>query len=433
MRRLLLVDDEPYIVDLLYEMFSQKTDLDLEICKAYTSQEALDWLGRVEIDVVLSDIRMPGMSGLELIGRIRESWPLCRVILLTGYRKFDYIYQAEKYPGVTYLLKTEDDDVILDAVRTQLRAMEEDLRGRSLVEESSAKIELLACNILLGGVAKGRIEWESVSQSDFDAHGLPILVDRPFLLMCGRFCGGGAERIQRLTPVYSLIKMHMSHTYRIAQWSEDGLEIFWIMQPKDNARPESPSQENMNVKVRNLLEDIQQVCLDKLNSAISFVLDSRFAKLSDLKNRVVRLSELSRYRLVSEEPVILTLGNGREEELGEKSLEKLINNIKRYVRSNISSDLSLTEISDKMFYNASYISRVFKHVEGINLSEFVLLERINRACDLLSDSLWTINEISTAVGFKSPQYFATVFKKHTELTPNQYREDTRKYGQNKQK
>lgn len=425
MRRLLLVDDEPYVVDWLYEMFSQETDLDLEICKAYTTQEAIEWLAKVKIDVVLSDIRMPGMSGLELIGYIRESWPLCRVILLTGHRSFDYIYQADKYTDVTYLLKTEDDDVILESVRTQLRAIEKELRGQNLVEESSAKIELLACNILLGGIAKGLIDWESVSQPDFDAHGLSLNVDRPFLLMCGMFSdGGGVKRIQQLAPIYSLMKIYMSHAYRILQWSEDGREIFWIIQPLDSAWPESLGQEI--IKVRDLLEDIQQVCLDKQMGVISFVLDRRLTELSELKNRVARLSELSRYRLVSEEPVILTIGNGYGEELGEESLTKLIKNIKRYVRSNLSNALSLTEISDKMFYNASYISRVFKRIEGINLSDFVLLERMNRACEFLSDSSKTINEISVSVGFKSPQYFATVFKKHAELTPNQYRDNTRR-------
>lgn len=426
MRRLLIVDDEPYVVDWLYEMFSQETGLDLDICKAYTTQEALEWLSRAKIDVVLSDIRMPGMSGLELMGHIRASWPLSRVILLTGYRNFDYIYQSDKYPDVTYLLKTEDDDVILGAVRTQLRAIEEELRGQNLVEESSAKIELLACNILLGGVAKGRIDCESLLQSDFDTHGLLLSVDRPFLLLCGKLFndGSGVNRIQQLAPIYSLMKMHMSHTYRIVQWSEDGQDIFWIIQPLENAWLENLGLEI--IKVRDLLEDIQQVCIDTLNSVISFVLDHRLTEFSEMKNRVARLSELSRYRLVSEDPVILTTGNGRGEELGEESLTKLINNIKRYVRSNLNSALSLTEISDKMFYNASYISRVFKRIEGINLSEFVLLERINRACALLSDGQGTINEISAAVGFKSPQYFATVFKKHTELTPNQYRENTRR-------
>jgi len=119
--------------------------------------------------------------------------------------------------------------------------------------------------------------------------------------------------------------------------------------------------------------------------------------------------------------------------LYESSQRQLINSIKNYVRSNLNGNLSLTVISDQVFYNTSYISRMFKRIEGINFSEFVMLERLNKACDLLACDSGTINQISLAVGFESPQYFATVFKKHTECTPNQYKVNMRKCRQIKQK
>ena len=56
--------------------------------------EALNILDKVRIDVVLSDIHMPGMDGIQLLKRIKEQWPECRVILLTGYSEL-YLFSCK--------------------------------------------------------------------------------------------------------------------------------------------------------------------------------------------------------------------------------------------------------------------------------------------------------------------------------------------------
>ena len=65
------------------------------------------------MDVVLSDIHMPGMDGLQLLEQIHRNWPNCSVIFLTGYNDFDLVYQAIKYPGTKYILKSEPHDKVL--------------------------------------------------------------------------------------------------------------------------------------------------------------------------------------------------------------------------------------------------------------------------------------------------------------------------------
>ncbi len=80
MHRLLIVDDEPYTVDGLYEMLEEADLPELELYRAYSAIEAIEWLNRIKIDIVLSDIRMPGMDGLRLLKEIRARWPRCKVI-----------------------------------------------------------------------------------------------------------------------------------------------------------------------------------------------------------------------------------------------------------------------------------------------------------------------------------------------------------------
>ena len=133
MYRLLIVDDEKEILDWLTELFQETAEMDLDVYKAASGQAALDILNRTKIDIVLTDIRMPGLSGLQLLERIRGRWPLCRVIFLTGYNEFDYVYSAIKYDGVGYLLKTEEDEVILNTVRQAVN----ELDGRMQIGRAS--------------------------------------------------------------------------------------------------------------------------------------------------------------------------------------------------------------------------------------------------------------------------------------------------------
>jgi two-component system response regulator YesN len=74
--------------------------LRLDIYRAYSAIEGLEWLNRTKIDIVLTDIRMPGMSGLELHERVVRQWPRCRVIFLTGFTQFNYIQTAMRGGGV---------------------------------------------------------------------------------------------------------------------------------------------------------------------------------------------------------------------------------------------------------------------------------------------------------------------------------------------
>ena len=98
MQRMLIVDDEPVILDGLYAFFQKANLQDMEIMKAYSAYEAIDWLNSVKVDIVLSDICMPGMDGMQLIEQIMDRWPRCKVLLLTGHNEFDYAHQAIRNP-----------------------------------------------------------------------------------------------------------------------------------------------------------------------------------------------------------------------------------------------------------------------------------------------------------------------------------------------
>ena len=119
-RNLLIVDDEREILSWLEELFLYEFDREIGVFVANSAPEALELLNCVKFDVVLTDIRMPAMDGIALFGHIKENWPRCRVVFLTGYRDFDNMYELFRHKNIRYILKSEKDEVIQDTVRQAL-------------------------------------------------------------------------------------------------------------------------------------------------------------------------------------------------------------------------------------------------------------------------------------------------------------------------
>jgi len=124
MHRLLIVDDEKHVIDSLSDLFREQTGIDVEVHTAVNGYDALKIMESVPVDVVLLDIRMPGLSGIDVYDKINAFLPSCRVIFLTGYSNFEYIYHIVNNKNVMYLLKTETNDKIIAVVKDALSDIE---------------------------------------------------------------------------------------------------------------------------------------------------------------------------------------------------------------------------------------------------------------------------------------------------------------------
>ena len=113
----------------------------------------------------------------------------------------------------------------------------------------------------------------------------------------------------------------------------------------------------------------------------------------------------------------------------DKDSQNTIDFIKNYIHEHIDSDLSLNTLSQTVYLNSTYFSRLFKNATGVTLTEYLLQARIDAAKKLLLKPGKKIQDIALAVGIDSPTYFARIFKKATGYTPQEYR--TFFYGEHK--
>lgn len=103
---ILLVDDEP---DILEAMKDVLVPLGYEVSCAQDPLVALDIAGKQQLDIVITDINMPGMDGIELLQRLKEARPLLQVIMITAFSTREKIQACLEAGAIDYLLKPLDD------------------------------------------------------------------------------------------------------------------------------------------------------------------------------------------------------------------------------------------------------------------------------------------------------------------------------------
>ncbi len=126
--RVLLVDDEKDFVEMLSLRLNEVGE---KVTAAYSGKECLETLENKEIDVVVLDIKMPGMDGMEALREIKKRFPLVEVIMLTGHGSTETAVEGMKMGAFDYLMKPADFDDLttkLEAARKRKDEQEERIR-----------------------------------------------------------------------------------------------------------------------------------------------------------------------------------------------------------------------------------------------------------------------------------------------------------------
>ncbi len=117
MIRIVIADDQELIRESLKIVLSANEDMEV-VGLAGNGQEALDLVKKEKPDVVLMDIRMPVMDGVECTRQVKELYPNTRIIILTTFDDDEYVFGAIKYGASGYLLKGMSMKELADAIRT---------------------------------------------------------------------------------------------------------------------------------------------------------------------------------------------------------------------------------------------------------------------------------------------------------------------------
>ncbi|MEK4326815.1 response regulator [Paenibacillus sp. FSL R7-0297] len=268
MHQILLIDDEPYVVDDL-SISLPWTEMGFEqVHTAYSGYEALELLQRYPIDIVVTDINMPEISGIELIASIRSRWKHIRVVMLTGYAEFEYARKAIEEQASAYLLKPIANDQLIAVIGK----LQEELRGEWETRSSYQRtmqtfrehLPLLR-DRLLGELLQGRKMSRPQLHERLSQFDLPFSTNLPVCLVIVR-----PEEFFRRQDMGSMLLFEYA-IINIAQelfqdrfhiWSSKDVHdyLVFLLQPREDIEPRL-----------NLADDITQAAYQLQNHVSTLI------------------------------------------------------------------------------------------------------------------------------------------------------------------
>ncbi|WP_229264016.1 response regulator transcription factor [Cohnella cholangitidis] len=320
---MLIVDDEAIITDGMAEILAKLDIPGLDIYKAYSGGEALDWLNSTRIDLVLSDVRMPGIGGMELMEIIRKNWPRCRMIFLTGYNDFDAVYQAIQTWGVRYLLKTEGYDKVIAVVRDTIYELDEGLRTDRLLAQAREQrntLETLAHGEYFRHLLAGSGTFDSLVRSeDFPKLNIPLDPSVPVLLVFGSMIRAEenpsyADRQEAAMAVMLIGDSFLRDMTRCVGIIDRFGDLLWLIQP--NAERQEGSDAAYADIVRFLegtLELIQAACSQSLAIDASFMVGNTPLSWEMLPWAYDRLRQQQHIRVGDGASMVMTVDVGQDD------------------------------------------------------------------------------------------------------------------------
>ena len=365
MYTLLIADDETDERTLIRFLLNEYKNT-FHILEAKNGREALLLLTDNHVDILLSDIQMPFLNGIELVSQVKEKNPDIEVLFFSGYDDFSYVKAALSLKAVNYILKPVDPDEF----HKLLTEIVDRLDSRKIEFSKSEKY---------------------IEEHFHDiAHNMPMKNPSPASI--------DEDTNLLLHDIESSIKMKQA-----AHLSEQVHTLF----DKYTHIPELS-----HIYIRHVCTTL----LKMLISALPVQTDE------DMQNAVKEIYSFRRFSDIIKmiEHYLDLVINIFEQE--QNSSNYAIYQVEQYIRLHYPEDITLNSLADLVYLNPNYLSNVFAQVTGCTLNRYIKQIRMEKAQELLLNTNMKVSDISQAVGYPNTSYFCKSFQKMFGATPERFRQ-----------
>jgi two-component system response regulator YesN len=518
MFKVFIADDDPAIVRGLMKVINwEEYGLDIS-GTAYNGLEALKFIVSSSPDIVITDIKMPYMDGLELISRVKQIAPQTRFIVLSGYDDFIYLKESIKLGIENYILKP----VNLEEFAATLANILDKLQNSRLHQTDFDKdMDIIRSNVLY------RLVTGSIGEEELNERLMHLnikLNDGPYTIcilrvlayktneiisndlmvkvrrLCNEiiikhelgltFCSpegnilfliysdkksvdsfsirkvlkGCLDAVKNSAHLDLFITMGSSENNwrRLNKCYKKAMDLqqYSIILPPNSILNDEIEKSNSKIQIRKIFtfrelnkfiasKDINSLLayIDGIFNRIcnmegitpSFVQNSAVEILFLITNNVISAEggsnildqELHRpvsdiFKLQSLEEIIKFTKDTAQSIIlylihKQQNFHPVIKRVMDYIRANYSKELSLKCLAYDFNINTNYLGRLFKEELGEYFTDYLNKIRIEKAKELLSKTNKSTREISTIVGYTDPNYFYSLFKKYTGVSPSEFK------------
>lgn len=402
----LLVDDESYILEYVKHLVNWKELGFDRVLSESTSDSALEILKTTKIDLVVSDIRMPEKSGIDLLKAISKQSPETKVIFLTGYSEFEYARAGIQYGLFDYLLKPITKEVF---EKTIVRFVQENEKKVLTKNEKKARVfQLLA--------------YEDNNQKEMK--NLFFSIEKPHVFYQKQ--NSLVDPIQwSIVPTETFsqeknMKISASFT-NISNMRQHFFDFFWTTPFEEELLFKTKRKMNKEIKehTSKFYDTFYQTLTEEEKKYFIVLLIGILYK----KNPEFNFDEIQLLEKPNEclEVLQKNISIKMIEPNDKESKKMIIKKVHEYINKNLESSLSLDELSMVVYLHPVYLSKLYKQETGSNLSAYILNQRLEKSAELLVDSQLLVSDIGKLVGYQTSQYFIKMFKEKYQMTPQQYR------------
>ncbi|MEK3749064.1 response regulator [Paenibacillus sp. FSL E2-8871] len=408
--KVLIVDDESFVRRSLSDMLGSANHNFSIIGSVENGLEAIQLLKEQAVDLVISDIRMPGMDGLELSKHIHECYPDTETILLTGYQDFSYASQAIRYGVREYLVKPNSVENILEVVTSVYERLELKKQHRQVSQLREKNLREKRLSDLLYGIPLPYFEEQLIPPF----HSFVIITVNHLGDVMPQYWSEQAM----YAAVINILEECFSLYANVVGIQEEQEAIIMLFYPHEQSeRIDEALTQEMMIKLSSLLKSPfsagvsnPHYDLGALATAYHESLQACQQLKKDSTRPVIYYSDVS---MCSASPQLT-------EQLQVKATRRVISMMIEAMNSRLQENLSLKMIADELYMNPTYLGRLFKDDVGECFSSFLTKLRIQKAIELLNNVTLKVYEVSELVGFKDPAYFSLIFKKYMGMTPQEF-------------
>lgn len=435
--KVLLVDDEIFTIRMLQSLIHWK-ELGLEITGcAQDGQEAYEKTVRENPDIIISDIRMPGMSGLELLKKVKQYNGGIRVILMSAYADFSYVQEGMKSGCCDYILKPVDEGELETSLRKVVLEIQGQKEQEKVISKSVEQLDKIRLyQYMKTGHGKNKLKKPGqpypVKFQRYSVFLMQIDPDTIDEYNASRNIEMGEEGY--VTRILEQILSLRTRNFMVFDYEEGCWTI--LLEELEGAKRE----ETAEILIENMRADMgiqMNICFSSVGRG-----------MEELPSLFEEVKNLSKYRFYVGEEAILGCGyNCKKEEIqelceigtekdkadrsGNQESGLLSEQVASYstpvreslalIEERYNENLSLEEICEKIAVSKTYFCYLFKRETGMSLWNYLTFVRLNHARELLETTELKNYEIAFQVGYENPSYFSRLFKKYEGVTPNEYR------------
>lgn len=468
MYTVILVDDENLVITSLKACANWEANGFTIIGEANDGVTALRLIEEMRPNLVFADIRMPGMSGLELVKRVHDADLGTLFVIISGYAEFAYVQKALNYGVLGYCLKPIDDGEF-----AQLLAKARDMLGKARAAKETELLLLLGeaegpCDrirVLLQEMGleidQGIIAAMSVgTELTLPAHIRHVRLkpsrNRTVYILRKADCRSFTDHLSPgLSPEvlgvgYSCALQDARYLMQAIEEAEiaanqyfmTGAHGIYEFSPHDQGALNAafPKLEGSIMKrdigqIQQALENLEMLmtrggynikCAFKAYNTFMYSFCTESAEKYDndlldykqLTGAFANVHDMFKYL----KGLLMEYSGVPNTSAAPAARNDTFANILNFVNEHFSEDISIQTISRRFAVNPNYVSQLFKRQTGEKFTDYITRLKLNYACNLLKSTDLPVADVADRVGFSDYYYFSRVFKKLVGDTPSGYRE-----------